>query len=716
MISSYGDSYSQEWPELAQLVPEDALRILEVGCRTGALGRRLKKKRPQREVVGLESDYEAAERARERLDKVFVGPIERTDLFYPDGYFDCILYPDILHRLVDPWVVLRRHRRLLSPAGLILARVPNLQYIQNLKKGLQLRPESGLNGHEEARYAGLPDRQCLRHFTSDDVQQLFFETGFEIELVQPESEQAIQSLRQKPDCTTLVLGRASIDLRGLSEKQSTQFLVPHFLVCARHRAEPAIPRRVSIIIPVCSQLDYTRQCLDSLFAHTSAFHELILVNNGSDDETPAYFQQLLDQWETLLDERAGNQSPRKPGDPLPILASGDAVLRVITNSKNIGFPAAVNQGIQTATGEYILVLHNDIILTAGWLEGLLRCAEIAPRTGIVGPTSNCILPTQKDSQALYEGADGLAEHAENVRQKRYGQWFDVPNVSGVCMLIKRGVIEKIGAFDERFGLGLLEDNDFCLRARNAGFQVFVAADVFIHHFGGRTFEALNIDAAALLRENEQKFQEKLRKQPEGNGAATRLDQPKTAETPPGSVLRALPADGTSEPDDYPSLTKALLEKGREAARTGQFDDALDVFEKAIEHAPDNAEAHNDLAWVCFRKGLNDRAERHWQKSLELAPSNIPARRNLADFYFNHERFAEAIALYEQLVLNEAADAEVVDTLGDAYFEVRNYEAAAVAYEMLTQAFQSAGPETPAVTRIKQKLHFARQRQRECLIV
>jgi GT2 family glycosyltransferase/Tfp pilus assembly protein PilF/SAM-dependent methyltransferase len=715
MISSYGDAYSQEWPELAQLVPEHALRILEVGCRTGALGGRLKQQRPQREVVGLEPDYEAAERARARLDKVFVGPIERTDLFYPDGYFDCILYPDILQRLVDPWVVLRRHRRLLSPAGLILARVPNLQHIQNLKKGLQVRPESGLNGHGETRLAGLPDRQCLRHFTSDDVQQLFFESGFEIELVQPESEQSVQSLRRKPDCKTLVLGRASIDLRGLSEKQSSQFLVPHFLVCARHRAEPVIPRRVSIVIPVCGQLQYTRQCLESLFAHTAAFHEVILVNNGSEDETAAYFQQLLDQWESLLEARAGNQPPRKPGDPLPLLASGDAVLRVITNSKNIGFPAAVNQGIQTATGEYILVLHNDTNLTAGWLEGLVRCAEIAPGAGIVGPASNCALPAQKDAQALYEGPDGLAEYAENVRQRRYGQWFDVPDVSGACLLIKRAVIVKIGAFDERFGPGLLADSDFCFRARKAGFHAFVAADVFIHHFGGRTFEALNIDTAALRRANEQKFQEKLREQP-GNGAATRPDRPKTAETPPISALKALPAHGASEPDDYPSLTQALLEKGREAARAGQFDEALAVLEKAIEHAPDNAEAHNDLAWVCFRKGLNDRAERHWQKSLELAPSNMPARRNLADFYFNHERFAEAIALYEQLVLHEAADAEVVDTLGDAYFEVRNYEAAAMAYEMLSQAFQSADPEAPAVTRIKQKLHFARQRQRECLIV
>jgi len=711
MISAHGDAYTREWPELDRLIPDDALRVLEVGCGTGALGRHLKEGHPRREVVGIEPDYDAAEYARKQLDKVFVGPLERTDLFYPDGYFDCILYPDVLHRLVDPWVVLRRHRRLLSPAGLLLARVPNLQYLQNLKKGLPLRTESIPGGPDEAPSTGLTDRQSLRHFTREDVRQLFFESGFEIEFVQPDQGPELEPFRRMTDCKTLVIGRSSIDLRGLPEEQISQFLLPHFMICARHRAEPAVPRTVSIIMPVCGQLEYTRQCLDSLFAQTPAFHELILIDNGSDDGTPGHFQRLLEGWEDRQEERESPPAWNRPDGPPALSLAGDSLLRVITNSKNIGFPAAVNQGLRTATGEYVLVLNNDTILTEGWLEGLLRCAEGAPQAGIVGPTSNAVLRTQNDPHALYEGADGLAEYAERVRPARWGQWLEVPNISGVCMLIRRAVIEEVGEFDERFGYGTFEDNDFCLRARQAGFRVLVAAEVFIHHFGGRTFDALGVDLEGLLRRNEQLFQDKLR---EPSPPDNPVREPQAEATLSGPV--ALAEVTPEAPETYPSLIRALMEKGREAARIGQFDEALDALGKALEYEPSRAEAHNDLAWVCFRKGLPDRAEAHWQKAIELDARNVAAVRNLADFYFSQERFAEALGRYEQLVRDEAADVEVIDALGDAYFELHHYEAAALAYETLAQAFRTTDATSPAAERAKQKLQFARQRQRECLIV
>jgi len=279
------------------------------------------------------------------------------------------------------------------------------------------------------------------------------------------------------------------------------------------------------------------------------------------------------------------------------------------------------------------------------------------------------------------------------------------------MLIRRAVIEKVGEFDERFGYGTFEDNDFCLRARQAGFRVFVAAEVFIHHFAGRTFDALGLDREGLLRRNEELFEDKLREPPPSDDPAPALQEEATISGPV-----ALAEDDPEEPETYPSLIRALLEKGREAARIGQFDEALAALEKAIEYDPSRAEAHNDLAWVCFRKGLPERAETHWQKAIELDSQNVSAVRNLADFYFNQERFTEALALYEQLVRNEAADVEVIDALGDAYFELHHYEAAALAYGTLAQTFRTTDAASPAAERARQKLQFARQRQHECLIV
>ena len=81
-------------------------------------------------------------------------------------------------------------------------------------------------------------------------------------------------------------------------------------------------------------------------------------------------------------------------------------------------------------------------------------------------------------------------------------------LSGICLLIRREVLDRIGNFEECFGLGFFDDDDFCVRAREGGFSLLLAQDVFIHHFGGRTFRALGIDCRRQLEQNFARFQEK----------------------------------------------------------------------------------------------------------------------------------------------------------------------------------------------------------------
>ena len=71
--------------------------------------------------------------------------------------------------------------------------------------------------------------------------------------------------------------------------------------------------------------------------------------------------------------------------------------------------------------------------------------------------------------------------------------------------MKRAVYEKIGGLDERFGLGFFDDDDLAERARRAGFELAVAHDLFVHHFGSRTFVGNGIDAEKLLDENARRF-------------------------------------------------------------------------------------------------------------------------------------------------------------------------------------------------------------------
>ena len=74
--------------------------------------------------------------------------------------------------------------------------------------------------------------------------------------------------------------------------------------------------------------------------------------------------------------------------------------------------------------------------------------------------------------------------------------------------MKRAVYEAVGGLDERFGLGLFDDDDLAERARRAGFELAVAHDLFVHHFGSRTFVGNGIDAEGLLEENARRFADK----------------------------------------------------------------------------------------------------------------------------------------------------------------------------------------------------------------
>ena len=122
--------------------------------------------------------------------------------------------------------------------------------------------------------------------------------------------------------------------------------------------------------------------------------------------------------------------------------------------------------------------------------------------------SNYATPPQLVENVPYRDLDEMHAFARRWREEHRGKWFTVPKLSGFCVLMTRAVYESIGGLDERFGLGLFDDDDLAERARRAGFTLAVAHDLFIHHFGSRTFVGNGIDASALLEENARQFADK----------------------------------------------------------------------------------------------------------------------------------------------------------------------------------------------------------------
>ena len=232
----------------------------------------------------------------------------------------------------------------------------------------------------------------------------------------------------------------------------------------------------SIIIVTFNQLEYTRQCVESIRRMTDEPYELIFVDNASSDGTVEYLKSL-------------------------------AGATVIENAENRGFPAAVNQGIAAATGNQVLLLNNDTIVTTGWLRRMLTALDSDPKVGLVGPCSNFV-GSEQQIDVGYESLTALDAFAWEWGKAHDRKLVDTRRLIGFCLLIRREVIDAIGLLDERFGIGCFEDDDYCLRAIDAGWRAVIAQDAFVHHFGGRTFVGSGLDHAAILRENEQRFREK----------------------------------------------------------------------------------------------------------------------------------------------------------------------------------------------------------------
>ena len=155
---------------LLAAVPASALRLLEVGCGTGALGVRLKAQNPHRVVYGVEREPLIAAQAAEQLDQVFTLDVEKDGVPLEPGSLDCILYGDVLEHLHDAEAVLARHRRLLTPGGIILCSVPNVQH-HSLVTAL-------LRGDWQYTSAGLLDVTHLRFFSWSTFFKLLLDAGY----------------------------------------------------------------------------------------------------------------------------------------------------------------------------------------------------------------------------------------------------------------------------------------------------------------------------------------------------------------------------------------------------------------------------------------------------------------------------------------------------------------------------------------------------------
>jgi O-antigen biosynthesis protein len=238
---------------------------------------------------------------------------------------------------------------------------------------------------------------------------------------------------------------------------------------------------VSIIILTFNQLNYTKECIESIQKNTPETHEIIFVDNGSNDGTVKWLKNVVKYRSNY---------------------------KLIENKTNLGFAKGCNQGIKLSTGENLMLLNNDVVVTRNWLAGMLECLNSALDIGIVGPMTNHISGIQKVPVVDYSSIKEVELYARKFRECNRYRWISTKRIVGFCMLFKRHLSEQIGLLDESFGSGNFEDDDYCLRASLSGYRNMIAGDVFVHHHGSRTFIGNKMDYGNLLYGNRRIFIDK----------------------------------------------------------------------------------------------------------------------------------------------------------------------------------------------------------------
>lgn len=244
--------------------------------------------------------------------------------------------------------------------------------------------------------------------------------------------------------------------------------------------------RFSVVTALFNGLDYTKKYLKSLESTLQGLdYELILVDDGSTDGTREFLKEL----------RTGPN------------------LKVIFNEQNLGFAKSNNLACWQATGDYLLFVNNDTLLTPGWLDPMVSALRRTHlwmghrrRAGVVGNVQRRMDDGLIDHAGIYLNLYAAPAHAfqgeENLPS--HGSYTAWSAATAACWLMERSHFSEFGGFDERF-LNGMEDVDFCLQSLQAGRVAVVANKSVIEHA-----VSASRDSTVTSERNERLFWEKWR--------------------------------------------------------------------------------------------------------------------------------------------------------------------------------------------------------------
>ena len=254
-----------------------------------------------------------------------------------------------------------------------------------------------------------------------------------------------------------------------SIRSVSEFNVSGQVLSNRNKEVARHYQSIDMIVCVHNALDDVKRCLESIMCNTYPPYHLIIVDDGSGQETKDYLEKFI------------------VGQPAMLIRNNEAT----------GYTKAANTGMRASKGDFVVLLNSDTIVPTRWLDRLIQCANSSEQIGMVGPLSNT---ASWQSVPLIMNASGdwadnplatgwsVNDYANEVARVSPRIYPRVGFLNGFCLLIKRKLINDIGLFDqETFARGYGEENDYCLRATDNNWQLAVADDCYVYHAQSKSY-------------------------------------------------------------------------------------------------------------------------------------------------------------------------------------------------------------------------------------
>lgn len=224
---------------------------------------------------------------------------------------------------------------------------------------------------------------------------------------------------------------------------------------------------VSILIVNWNSKEHLKECFESLFKISYSNYEVIMVDNGSKDDSVEFTEKYYPK------------------------------VKIIKSKKNLGFAGGNNFGLKYCRGKYILFLNNDTIVTKNFLDDLVEFIEKDESLAVVQPT----ILFHRPSTSMHEKINSVGsfilksgflyhlDYGKTYKPSNYKDSYEIFTAYGACFLVRRNLIEKIGLFDESY-FAYFEETDFSHRVWLNGHKIKILTKPIIYHKGGKTSEKL----------------------------------------------------------------------------------------------------------------------------------------------------------------------------------------------------------------------------------